>query len=847
MRPIGGNELTGMGMTDELPVHQCLPAIMAALRGGRCVVLKAPPGAGKTTGVPPVLFDDPMLAGGKTLLIQPRRLAARSAASRLASIIGTRLGDDVGYHVRFDKKTTDQTRLIAMTTGMLLRRLHHDPLLEDVGCVLLDEFHERSLEIDLALGMIHRIRQTLRPELRLVVMSATLQSQPIADFLGDADAITSEGRVHPVDVRYVATNVRDRVADQVAAQLSHVLRSTNGHVLVFLPGVGEIRATGRAITDTRLARDCHVLELYGDLAPRDQDAVLSDTGARKIILATNVAETSITIPGVTVVIDSGLARVMRFDPQVGLPKLMLEKISLASADQRAGRAGRTEPGVCVRLWPAAADRGRRQVDAPEIVRGDLADAALTLASWGEKDVMAFPWLTPPPGDAVDSAKRLLGRLDAIDHAGNVTDTGRQMMNLPLHPRLARFMVEATRRGVVDVASLAASLLTERDPMKGSHVTPVKSVVPCDVWDRIEKIQAFQQGERDVVQNVAAAHQIVRVAKQIRQMTNSATISSPTDAPETAIKHCLLAAYPDRVARRRGPGDDRGVMVGGRGVKLDRGSACRHGELFLCIDVDAGATEATVRAASVIEPQWLDERWITEVDEPFFNPTTKAVVARRRRYFDDLMLAESPITCQPGSDVAAILYQHASKDLSTVFPNKDKTIAPFIDRVRFLNNAMPELELPSLDDDGVREVLQQLCQTRTSFAELKAAPWLDHLKGRYNWPQLQSIDQHAPAKLTLPSGNAAALVYDGGKPKMEARIQELFGWQTTPRIAGGRIPIQLHLLGPNYRPQQITEDLENFWNETYTHIRKELRRRYPKHHWPEDPRSASATPKGLKPR
>lgn len=831
-------------MTDDLPVQECLPAIMSALRVGRCVVLKAPPGAGKTTGVPPVLFDDPMLAGGKTLLIQPRRLAARSAASRLASIIGTRLGDDVGYHVRFDKKLTDQTRLIAMTTGMLLRRLHYDPLLEDVGCVLLDEFHERSLEIDLALGMIHRIRQTLRPELRLVVMSATLQSQPIADFLGDADAITSEGRAYPVDVRYVSTNVRDRVADQVAAELPNVLRSTHGHVLVFLPGVGEIRAAGRAIAG--LVRDCQVLELYGDLAPRDQDAVLSDTGVRKIILATNVAETSITIPGVTAVVDTGLARVMRFDPQVGLPKLMLEKISLASADQRAGRAGRTEPGVCVRLWPAAADRGRRQVDAPEIVRGDLADAVLTLASWGEKDVMAFPWLTPPPADAVDSAKRLLGRLDAIDDVGNVTDTGRQMMNLPLHPRLARFMIEATRRGVIDVASLAAALLTERDPMRGSSVASIKTVVPCDVWDRIEKMQSFQQGDRGIVQNVAAANQVVRVARQIRQMTESASGASPTDAPETAIKYCLLAAYPDRVARRRGPGDDRGVMVGGRGVKLDRGSACRHGELFLCIDVDAGATEATVRAASVIEREWLDDRWITEVDEPFFNPTTKSVVARRRRYFDDLMLGESPIACQPGPKVAAILFQNASKDLSVVFPNKDKTIAPFIDRVRFLSHAMPELELPSLGDDGVREVLQQLCQSRTSLADLKSAPWLDHLKGRYDWPQLQSIDQHAPAKLMLPSGNSAAVVYDGGKPKMEARIQELFGWHSTPRIASGRVPIQLHLLGPNYRPQQITEDLENFWNETYTHVRKELRRRYPKHHWPEDPRSASATPKGLKP-
>lgn len=863
----GWTRILNADLTADLPVNECLPAILAALVRGRSVVLKAPPGAGKTTGVPPAILNCEMLSremlgdevlgdevlgvsrqvGGKALLIQPRRLAARSAAARLSTIVGGRLGDDVGYHVRFDKKFIDRTRLIAMTTGMLLRRLHHDPLLEGVGCVVLDEFHERSLEIDLALGMIHRIRTTLRPELRLVVMSATLQPQPIADFLGDAESIVSEGRSYPVDVRYRPASASDRVADQVAASLPDVLRAGDGHVLVFLPGVGEIRAAKRAIEQRNIAGDAVILELYGELAPKQQDVVLAPSTSRKIILATNVAETSITIPGVTAVIDTGLARVMRFDPQLGLPKLMLEPISLASADQRAGRAGRTMPGQCVRLWAEAADRGRRQVDAPEIARGDLADAVLTLASWGERDVMAFPWLTPPSIESVDAAKRLLRRLGAVDATGNITATGREMIAYPLHPRLSRFMVEADRRGVVQTASLAAALLTERDPLRGSSFQAVQTVVPCDVWDRVEKMTLFQQGDQQAVANQAAAKQVLRVAEQIQRMAGGAKSALQADAPEIAIKHCLLAAYPDRVARRRGPGDDRGVMVGGRGVKLDRGSACRHGELFLCVDVDSGGTEATVRAASVIEPAWLDESLITQVDEPFFNPSAKAVVARRRRYFDDLMMAESPITCQPSPQVAAMLADNAAKNMAAVFPSKDRTIAPFIERVQFLTRWMPELELPTLDDQGVRDILEQLCRSRTSFAELKSAPWLDHLKGRYDWTQQQSIDQHAPAKLILPSGNSASIDYDGGKPKIEARIQELFGWQTTPTVAGGRVRVQMHLLGPNYRPQQITEDLDNFWNETYTHVRKELRRRYPKHHWPEDPRSASATPKGLKPK
>lgn len=839
-------------VVSDLPVEECLPEIIAAVTHSKPVVLKAPPGAGKTTGVPPALMRESVMGDGQLLLIQPRRLAARAAASRLAKTLGTDLGKAVGFHVRFDKRLSRDTQLIAMTPGILLRRLQADPLLEKVSCVLLDEFHERSLEMDLALGMLHRIRTTLRPELRLVVMSATLDPAPIVEFLGDAVPVTSEGRSFPVDVRYAKSHLRDRVDQQVAACLPAALAATQGDLLVFLPGVGEIRSTRRAIESHAESAGATLLELYGDLPPARQDAVLSESDQRKIVLATNVAETSITIPGVTGVIDSGLARVMRFDPQVGLPKLQLEPISQASADQRAGRAGRTSPGVCYRLWPAAAHRSRRERDTPEIERGDFSDALLTLAAWGERNVFDFPWLSPPPQNAVDNATALLRRLDAIDGDLGLTAVGEQMLSLPLHPRLSRFMLEATRLGIRDDAALAAAMLTERDPFRGDQPSPSDQAVDdgCDVSDRVSRINAYFAGDARGVQNQAAAKQVRRVADQIARLTDRLQADAEfDDEPESLrMRRALLAAYPDRVALRRKPNGDRGVMVGGRGVRLHASSRARRGELFLCIDVDAKGTEAMVRAASVIDEAWLDPRLLREVDEPFFNPTLKAVVARRRTYLEDLMLRESPIECEPSPEVAEILVRHARTNLSQVMPDSKSGVPAYIERVRFLVANMPDSDLPPLDDEAIDEVLNELALHRTKIDELRRAPWLDHLRSRYDYAQQQWIDQQAPTRMVVPSGNEIAIHYAAGKsPIMEVRIQELFGWRETPRIAGGKVPVQLHLLGPNYRPQQVTEDLASFWQTTYVQVRKDLRRRYSRHHWPEDPTTATATRNGLKPR
>ncbi|QDT13888.1 ATP-dependent helicase HrpB [Planctomycetes bacterium K23_9] len=842
----------------KLPVEDCLDEIVSAIVADTPVVLKAPPGAGKTTGVPPALLNAGVADSGQIILVQPRRLAARTAASRIAKVVGAKLGEEVGYHVRFDRKAAASTKVIAMTTGILLRRLSSDPLLDDVACVILDEFHERSLEMDLALGMIHRIRQSLRPELKLVVMSATLEPAPIVDFLGDALAVTSEGRSYPVDIRYAPSLSRDWIDRQVADALPQMLGSTSGHVLVFLPGVGEIRRTQAAIAERGLDRDAHVLPLYGDLSPKDQDHVLAESAVRKIILATNVAETSITIPGVTGVIDSGQSRVLRFDPAVGMSALRVEPISQASADQRAGRAGRTESGVCLRLWPANTHRSRREVDTPEISRNDFSSAMLTLAAWGERDPAAFDWLTPPRQDSVQSANALLKSIDAIDAAGGLTDVGTSMLSLPLHPRLARFMVAAAHRGVAAKASLAAALLTERDPFRGFGSSEQAKVhTASDVVDRVERMEAFAEGNFQNI-DVGSAKQVQRVAKQLLRTVSkiSATTTDKKISANESLMQSLLAAYPDRLAKARQRTPDSksnskavyGVMVGGRGVKLDRRSLVKSSELFLCIDVDAKGTEALVRAASAVDEKWLPGRMIREMDEPFYSATSKAVVARRRRYFVDLLLAESPIECRPSEEVANLLYDATHHDVGRLFPDTDQAIQNFIARVRFICQHVTDADLPDLSDQGIQEILYELCQSRTSVAELKRAPWNDHLRGRYSYEQLQQIDRLAPDSLTLPSGNLARIEYADGKPPvLAARIQELFGWPDTPRIAGGRVPVQLHLLGPNRRPQQITDDLANFWKETYAQVRKDLRRRYSKHYWPEDPTTAKATHNGLKPR
>ncbi|MFO1006529.1 MAG: ATP-dependent helicase HrpB [Planctomycetaceae bacterium] len=840
-------------MLKPLPIDDVLPELLAALRTNSSVVLKAPTGAGKTTRVPPAIFAAGLAGEGNVVMLEPRRIAARATARRIAFEQGTPLGREVGYRVRFDEQVSSATRIMVVTDGILLRKLQSDPFLEGLSVVIFDEFHERNLNCDLALGMVRRVQQTVRPDLKIVVMSATFDCQPIAKFLGDCPVIESQGRLFPVDVRYLKFRDRQPIQELAVAGIEQMLELTSGDVLVFLPGVPEIHRTSRELEPLARRHDLIVMPLFGDLPAEEQDRVLSPCSQRKVVLATNVAETSITIDGITGVVDTGLAKVMRFDPDAGLDHLDLCPISKASADQRAGRAGRTQPGVCLRLWEEASHRARPDIDDPEIRRVDLAGPVLELLNWGEQDVLAFPWFEPPREAAVEQALTLLTRLGAIDAQRHVTSIGRAMSHLPVHPRLARLLVEGHAEGVVDEAALLAALLSERNPFfqpqAGTIRGPARNTAVhrsrSDVFDRVQALQDFDaKGTRDFVFgsiNVGAAHFIHRTADQLRRELHAelGRSAAPAHDREEALSRALLVAFPDRLAKRRDKSSDKGIMVGGKGVRLAPQSAVTNSELFLCIDVDAGSTDAVVRQASAIEREWLPESQLRQVDEVFFHPTQQQVVARRRTYWDDLVLAETPCSLPENDRPAEVLFEYAVRNWDKVFPSDNVEVAGFLTRVRCLTEWMPQTGLPPLDEAALHAVLRELCSRCRSFSQLKQAPWLDHLKGRYDYAQLQWIEKEAPEKWQVPSGSHIRLTYEEGRPPVLAvRIQEVFGMKATPCVAGGRVRVLMHLLAPNMRPQQITDDLESFWSNTYTTVRKELQRRYPKHSWPEDPTDAT---------
>jgi ATP-dependent helicase HrpB len=863
-----------------LPIDPVLPELLAALRRQASAVLRAPTGAGKTTRVPPALLDAGLAEGGRILMLEPRRLAARAAARRMADERGGRLGDEIGYQVRFDRQCGPQTRILVVTPGILIRLLHDDPFLESTRAVLFDEFHERGLESDLALGMVRLVQQTVRPELRIVVMSATLAIESVSAYLGNCPIVASEGRLYPVEIVHEApphssplspagrgVGVRGIGPLAVARAVERTLERTPGDLLVFLPGLHEIRQTARHLEALAAERDLAVLPLHGELPAEQQDAALLPQSRRKIVLATNVAETSVTVEGVTGVVDSGLARILVFDPRVGLDRLQLTPISRASADQRAGRAGRTQPGVCVRLWSASAHLGRPEQTEPEIRRVDLAGAVLQLMHLGETDVLHFPWLEPPKEATVAQALALLSRLGAVANRV-ITELGRAMARLPVHPRLARLLIEGQRFGQPERVALAAALLSERDPFTRSLDWPAagpRHATSSDVLDRVEALEEYERSGRTSTVlgplNRSAARFVLHARDQLLRSLRSkrhrpsapACHSVPFHAATPPLRHSatpppqstgeivlrsLLAAFPDRVARRREAGSRRGVMVGGRGVRLAPSSGV-DAEFFLCIDVDAGQKETLVRQASAIERDWLPAEQIRTAVEVAFDPDAERVTAKRRVYFADLIIEETDAPLPDDEETARVLADAAVAHLERILPPDDSPAGLYRTRVRCLREWMPELQLPSLDETELRELLTWLCHRCRSFADLRKVDWLQAFQDRLNHVQRQAVEREAPERLLVPSGSRIALRYELGRPPVLAvRIQEVFGLADTPRIAGGRVPVLLHLLGPNYRPQQVTDDLRSFWTNTYPQVRKDLRARYPKHAWPEDPWNAA---------
>ena len=854
-------------MLKSLPIDTVLPQVVAALLASNSVVLRAPAGAGKTTRVPPAILQTLSKQYGQIVMLEPRRIAARTAARRMAFELGERVGQTIGYRVRFEESVSRNTQILVVTEGVLLRRLQDDPFLDDIAVVVFDEFHERSLDSDLALAMVRRVQQTVRPDLKIVAMSATLDPAGIARYLGDCPIVESEGRLHPVRISYLRKIDRQQITELVTGGIEQVLPQTDGDVLVFLPGVGEILRT-RSILEPLLRRhNLAVFTLFGDMTPEDQDRVLAPCDQRKIVLSTNVAETSVTIEGVTAVVDTGLARQMQFDADIGLDRLELSPVSKASTDQRAGRAGRTQPGICLRLWDEATQRRRPDFEVAELHRVDLSSAILRLYDWGETDIAAFPWFEVPPAASVEHAQKLLKLLGAIDEGG-ITSLGRRLVRIPLGPRIARLLVEAQRFGQSDRAALMAALLSERDPFLRSQpvVRPDRGATirttaihrsRSDVLDRLHAVEDYlatgQSHSLCGEINRGAVKTLTQVAKQLTSALRDASVSAdpsaaqntmtPDDADE-ALLRALVAGFPDRVAKRRDATGDKGLMVGGRGVRLGPRSAVQKSPYFLCVDIDGAGSEATVRQASEVLREWLPESLMCVGDEMFFHPTQKQVVARRRISFDDLVLEETPTSIVDTVSAADVLFQAAQSQMEVVMPHHDEEFDSFVARGRCLCNWMPELALPPFDDALLRDVLRDLCQGRRAFSELKSAPWLATLQSKLDYAQVQTIEREAPERITVPSGSRIRLVYEADRPPvLPVRIQEVFGLKQTPRIAGGRIPVLLHLLAPNLRPQQVTDDLASFWANTYPDVRKELKRRYPKHAWPEKPLTAPAVRKG----
>jgi ATP-dependent helicase HrpB len=795
------------------------------------------------------------LAGsGLVLMLEPRRVAARAAARRMAIEDDRPLGDRFGYQVRFDKKSSTRTRVLVVTPGVLLRRLHDDPFLDGVSCIVFDEFHERGLEADLALGMVRLIRENVRPELKAVVMSATVDPAAVSAYFCGCPVIDSSGRTFPVEVRYRARRNDTPVSVAVADAVRTVLAEQDGDVLAFLPGLREIRQTADELEAPAREQGIAVLPLHGDLPPEEQDRALKKLTQRKVVLATNVAETSITVDGVTAVVDSGLARQMEFEPSIGMDRLRLVPIARASADQRAGRAGRTQPGVCIRLWDEPSHRGRPEQTVPEIRRVDLCGAVLQLAALGEPDVRKFPWLDPPTDDAVQQSTQLLEQLGLL-HGAALTELGERAAPLPVHPRLGRLLLEGQRLCCTGRAALAAALLSERDPFLREYDSgpPVRTAPPTvsDVLDRVEALEAFEASNRLDGPlgrlHRGGANAVLEVRDQLaRLLANPGRKSGGAGREEdTPLLRCIFAAYPDRLARRREPGGTKALTVGGRGVKLAPTSGVSEPELFVCVDVDAGGADSFVRLASGVEREWLAPECITTGIEVTFDEKTERLAARKVTRFDDLVLDETGAHIADETEAAAVLAAAAAERLEKVLPPPDAPAGAFRTRVRCLRAWVPELNLPAFEATDLREALEALCRNRRSLADVRNGPWLDFLRGQLTYEQLRSVEHEAPERIEVPSGSHITIAYEEGRPPvLAARIQEMFGLMETPRIARGRVKVLLHLLAPNYRPQQVTDDLACFWKNGYPLVRKELRARYPKHSWPEDPLTAEAV-RGVK--
>jgi ATP-dependent helicase HrpB len=813
----------------DLPVTEALPRLAEALRNGPNAVLVAPPGAGKTTLVPLALMEEAWAAGQKILVLEPRRVAARAAARRMADIIGeTNPGGTIGLATRLDRLVSDRTRVEVVTEGLLVRRLQSDPGLDGVAAVLFDEAHERNLDTDLALAFCLDLQRELRPELRLLAMSATLDVARFAALLGDCPVIESLGRQYPVALEYRMREVQEPrdLPEAMAGAIRNALAQHPGDVLAFLPGWGEIRRTAERLSGI----EAEVLPLHGEMPPAEQDRALNPSDRRKVVLATSIAETSLTVPGVRIVVDGGFRRTPRLDPASGLARLVTVRISRAAADQRAGRAGRTAPGVAIRLWTEALHRGLALQDRPEILEAELSGLALDCAAWGaEPSQLAFP--DPPPAGALAAGRALLRDLDALDDQGRITAMGRAMARMGTHPRLARMMLAAEDEGERALAADLAALLEERDPIRGREA-------PCDINLRLELLHGGDHRDADR----ATIHRIARAGALHRRR-----LRLHGNAPPGGEAGPLLAAgFPDRIAARRGTMDGAFRLASGQGARLPATDKLAKSALLAVADLELQGTEARIRMAAPLDRAALERRFpdrLRWVEEAAFDARAGAVLARRRLRFGPLVLEEHILPAPDPATVAAAL---ASALAERAFRDLDWSSAAkqFRARMGWMRRAEGD-DWPDMADAalvaGVQDWLASHLHGLTKLSEAKALDLVAILRALLPHPRQRRLDAALPARIDLPAGRSAAIDYDRDVPTLEARAQHLFGMATMPKLAEGRVPLQVALLSPAGRPVAVTGDLGQFWRGGWADVRKDMRGRYPRHPWPEEPWAAEPPP------
>jgi ATP-dependent helicase HrpB len=848
-----------------LPIEPVLPAIRAALAEVGLAVLQAPPGAGKTTRVPLALLDQPWLGNRRVVVLEPRRLAARAAARRMAAMLGEEVGATVGYRVRFDSRVGPGTRIEVVTDGLFLRRLQEDPTLADIGVVLFDEFHERRLDADLALALVLEARAAFREDLRLLVMSATLDGEPVSALLGGAPMITSEGQAFPVVTQYTPPTPGTRIEEAMAAAIRRALVEEEGDILAFLPGGAEIRRTGTRLADL-VSERLLIAPLHGDLGLDQQDQAIrpSPPGRRKVVLATALAETSLTIEGVRVVIDSGLMRVSRFDPVGGMSRLDTIRVSRAAADQRRGRAGRTQPGLCYRLWPEAEQRALLPFTPPEILSADLAPLALEVAEWGVADVGGLAWLDPPPPPVLAQARALLRQLGALDENGTLTRHGRDLAGFGIHPRLAHMMVRGQALGRGPLACVLAAVLGERDMIrsKPGQGGPGGGTRDVDLRRRVELVMAGGGPGADPAALQRVRHAAAQWARQMRVPKGSFGSTLKLDAMtlQPAATGALVAlAYPDRIAQRRSASGGEGHyrLAQGRGAVLPPGDPLAAEPWLAVAELDGDRREARIFLAAPVTQAELEleyEALIETAEEVVWEPREQAVTARRCRRLGALVLAsESLKTPDPTRLVTAMLDGVRHHGLA-LLPWTD-AIESWRARLAFLSRVEhPERRAntgqeggsgwPDLSDAVLLATLEEWLTPHlagcTRAAHLKRLDLQAILEARLDWRQRRLLDDWAPSHLTVPSGSRLPLDYSGPCPILAVRLQEMFGARETPAICGGTVPVLLHLLSPAHRPVQVTRDLAGFWAGGYHQVKADLKGRYPKHAWPEDPLTAAPT-------